>query len=344
MNKPRRVSPFLRALPPCAGGKGRLLAAIFGLLDSVCPRTSWATLAFSDAFLGGGSVALTAKALGFRHVAANDVSERSALVGRALLVNSSVRLTPGLILRLWEPAPPVDAQPPRLLDRLPLAHCDFREHAWSHLHGGTFAGVERDLIALLLIKLIFRYFPLGLPGATDARRIVDGDFDAVTPRRLAHYLRRGRCLLRPGNLLAMARDINRAIIPGHADVSQMDVFTFLPAVKADVVYLYPPYPNTQSYERAFALVDEFLGQKPQPTSLFSSRQPPLDELLDACSHIPVLVLSLGNALLDEGQVRELVARHWRVHRLLSIPYHHYAAVATATKNAQNREFVVLGVR
>jgi len=337
-----RTLPFLRALPPYPGGKRRLLPAIFGLIDSVCPRRSWSTLVFADPFLGGGSVALSAKAQGFGHVVANDIAERSALAGRALLANHHVRLTPAAVLRLFAPAPEVHLAPPGLLRRMPDRHRALLESSWRHLHGGTFTGVERDLIALLLLKWLFAYFPLGLPAATDAHRLVDGDFDPVTAARLAHYLRRGRRLLQPATLLTMADQINLGIFPGTADVSQMDVFDFLPSVRTDIVYLDPPYGGTQSYEMALVLVDEFIGAEPPSPSRFSSRQPPLEELLEACSHIPVLVLSLGNSLLDEEDARALVARHRRVHRLLSLPYRHYGAVASPAKNAGNREFLILG--
>ena len=339
----RRAGPaYLRALPPYPGGKRRLLPAIFGLIESVCPQASWPDLVFADPFLGGGAVALAAKAQGFGHVVANDIAERSTLVGRALLANHHVRLTPASVLRLFTPAPEVHLVPPGLLRRMPDRQRALLENAWRHLHGGTFPGVERDLIALLLLKWLFAYFPLGLPAATDAHRIVDGDFDPVTGARLAHYLRRGRRLLQPSTLLTIADQVNLGIFPGTADVSQMDVFDFLPGAWADIVYLDPPYGGTQSYEMALMLVDEFIGAEPPPPSRFSSRQPPLDELLEACSHIPVLVLSLGNALLDEEGAKALVARHRQVHRLLSLPYRHYGAVASPVKNAGNREFLILG--
>jgi len=336
-----RPLSFLRAAPPYAGSKRHLLPAVFGLLDSALPRVSWADLTFADPFLGGGSVCLTAKALGFAEVVASDIAEQSALVGRALLTNSHTRLTPTAVLRLYAPASPVDGTTPRLLERLPSPCRDFLSRAWLHLHSRTYGGVERDLVALLLLKWISRYFPLGLPTATDAHRIVSGDFDPVTAPRLAHYLRRGRDLLHPDTLLSIAREINQGVIPGNARFLQEDVFAFLPTVEADAIYLDPPYPATQSYERAFGLIEEFLGGEPAPPSPFSSRRPPLDELLDACSHIPVLVMSLGNALLDEGQVRELVTRHRRVIRVISLPYRHYRSVASKEKNLQNREFLVL---
>jgi len=338
----QRALSFFHALPPYPGGKRRLLPAIFGLIDSVCPRASWPDLVFADPFLGGGAVALAAKAQGFGHAVVNDIAERSTLVGRGLLANQRVRLTPPAVLRLFAPAPEVHLAPPGLFRRMPDRHRALLENAWRHLHGGTFPGVERDLITLLLLKWLFAYFPLGLPAATDAHRIVDGDFDPVTGARLAHYLRRGRRLLQPSTLLTIADQVNLGIFPGTADVSQMDVFDFLPSARADIVYLDPPYGGTQSYEMALMLVDEFIGAGPPPASRFSSRRPPLDELLETCSHIPVLVLSLGNSILDEEGARALVARHRRVHRLLCLPYRHYGAVASPAKNAGNREFLILG--
>ena len=333
---------YLRALPPYPGGKRRLLPAILGLIDIVCPQASWPDLLFADPFLGGGAVALAAKAQGFGHIVANDIAERSTLVGRGLLANHRVRLAPAAVLRLFTAAPEVHLAPPGLFRRMPDRHRALLENAWRHLYGGTFPGVERDLIALLMLKWLFAYFPLGLPAATDAHRIVDGDFDPVTGARLAHYLRRGQRLLQPSTLLTIADQVNLGIFPGTADVSQMDVFDFLPSARADIVYLDPPYGGTQPYEMALMLVDEFIGAGPPPLSRFSSRWPPLDELLETCSHIPVLVLSLGNSLLDEEGARALVARHRRVHRLLSLPYRHYGAVASPAKNAGNREFLILG--
>ena len=79
-----QMPSFLRALPPYPGGKRRLLPGIFALIKGVSPPASWPTLTFADPFLGGGAVALAAKAQGFGHIVANDIAERSTLVGRAL--------------------------------------------------------------------------------------------------------------------------------------------------------------------------------------------------------------------------------------------------------------------
>ena len=68
------------------GGKRRIVSR---LLKHV-PGPDKAPV-FADAFLGGGSVSLFAKAKGYR-VVCNDTAFRSVIVGRALIENNRVTL------------------------------------------------------------------------------------------------------------------------------------------------------------------------------------------------------------------------------------------------------------
>lgn len=77
---------MFQALPPDFGGKRKMVPQIF---RRVPPPAE--VPVFVDAFMGGGSVALYAKARGYR-VIANDIAERSAIIGRAILANGTVRL------------------------------------------------------------------------------------------------------------------------------------------------------------------------------------------------------------------------------------------------------------
>jgi hypothetical protein len=328
------------ALPPYPGGKRWARAAIFGLLDTVYPRASWPGLVFCDAFVGGCSVALAAKRLGFRQILANDLATRSVITGRALVENSTAMLAPCDVLRLFDVLGSRPVRPTALLGCLPRPLGDFLARAWPYAE--TYPGPKADLVRLVLIKWTLSFFPLGLPSATDSWRIRDSDLDPVTSPRLNHYLSRQKQMLNPSYLLKLAGHVNAGVFPGEARVCQQDVFRFLPGVQADVLYLDPPFGGTQSYERAFRLLDEFIGDDHEEVSSFSGRRPPIDELLDACRHIPVLILSLGNALSDEEGVRALVSRHRRVLRVLSVPYRHYGAVASSSKSAGNREFLALG--
>ena len=85
----------LQALPPYFGGKRKLLGHIFKNL----PGPSEAPV-FIDAFLGGGSVSLFAKARGYR-VVCNDIAQRSHIVGQALVENDRVKLGREDVTRLF---------------------------------------------------------------------------------------------------------------------------------------------------------------------------------------------------------------------------------------------------
>ena len=85
----------LNALPAYQGGKRRLLGQIFKHLPG--PEE---VPVYIDAFLGGGSVSLFAKARGYR-VICNDIALRSEIVGRALIANDNVTLSQDDVTRLF---------------------------------------------------------------------------------------------------------------------------------------------------------------------------------------------------------------------------------------------------
>jgi hypothetical protein len=124
-----QMPSFLRALPPYPGGKRRLLPGIFALIKGVSPPASWPTLTFADPFLGGGAVALAAKAQGFGHIVANDIAGLQAHKTLAelarLLPEDEAQLeatlelldfdVDGLLARLTEEADRAAAEGPQLL-------------------------------------------------------------------------------------------------------------------------------------------------------------------------------------------------------------------------------------
>ena len=115
----------------------------------------------------------------------------------------------------------------------------------------------------------------------------------------------------------------------------------LAQVEGDVVYLDPPYPGTTSYEREYAVLDDLLEGEKRPTSGFSRSADLLTDLFKACEHIPIWLLSLNNAVLDQEELEELVHRHRRHVTCLAIPYRHLTSIASEKKNEENREYIVL---
>lgn len=341
---PLARDPALRGLLPLPGSKKALLDPIFALIAETLPESEWPSLTFVDPFAGSCAVALTAKRQGFGVVVTGDVAERSAVFARALVGNSRRRLTREEALFAFNPAKGPAIGSARVSSRLGIPLRDLFENARTRLSGPDFSGVQRDLLWALTLNLLVRSFPLGSPAATDAPRVAGGDFDGVTGTRLAHFLRRQDEFARPASWLRMAAQMNAALSPGHAAVREGEAIGTLHEAGGDVVFLDPPYPGTTSYESHFELVDEFIGAPPLDTSRFSASANPVHELLEAAATAEVVVLTYGNAQLTPAEVVNLVKDHRRVRRAVVVPYRHLGAVATATKNAINREILVVATR
>ena len=68
----------------------------------------------------------------------------------------------------------------------------------------------------------------------------------------------------------------------------------------------------------------------------------IDGVLERAAHIPIWLLSLGNAVVTIGEIEEKMKRLDRETRAIEIRYQHLPAVATEEKKATNREFLVVG--
>lgn len=322
---------FLRALPPYLGNKRRLLALIFALLGDVLPRSRWASSRFLDPFCGSCAVALYARAQGFA-VTASDVAEHAALTARALVANSSTRLTRQQIAALY-----------RETEGSPLLEGVFAPEQAALLgrmvaNAATFGEPTRSLLQLVIMNLALGAVPMSLLTASDAGHAACGDYDRISPHRLGHYLRARERFL-PAAAWQMAERVNAGVIGGRGQADRVDAFQALCRFEGEVVYLDPPYAGTTGYGRSYGMLDRLFGGEPPdgPT-------PSLDDLLDAARQVPVVVLSYGGPTVDLPSLTHLVGRHLPVHRSLAVPYAHMQSVATEEKSARNREYVIVAAR
>ena len=171
--------PFFDALPAWLGGKRRLAPLIFALCDEELPRARWGDTVLLDPFSGGGAVSLYAKAQGFR-VVASDVAVRSAVIARALVANSDVRLRPDDVLSLFD-EPAVGC--PRVAGRYVTAVISEAQADWidrALAVADRRCEPARSLLLLVIIKLVLRLFPMSLPTASDAHRAATG-FETTIP-------------------------------------------------------------------------------------------------------------------------------------------------------------------
>jgi hypothetical protein len=92
-------------------------------------------------------------------------------------------------------------------------------------------------------------------------------------------------------------------------------------------------------------LDEILEGHARETSPFTRRDGAnmLDRLLERARHIPVWLLSFGNAVVGAGDLEAKMTRLGRKTKALEIGYMHLPAVATVEKKRANRELLVIGV-
>jgi hypothetical protein len=339
------VARCLAALPPYLGSKRRLLPRIAKLL----PPPAEAPVLL-DAFCGGCSVSLFAKRRGYS-VRANDLAERAVIVARALLANGRARIEREDLLRLF---PSDEGAPPGFVERmyagsaLPARHCRFLDRALPVAR--SLHEPKRSLVLLLLMRFIIDQRPMSNWGARSIiEQLDERRYEEVNPHFLNDRTVRA-AESHPLPLLEQLRKrVNAGVFPGApCEVSQEDAFAFVHNTEGAVAFLDPPYPQTSSYERALQPLDSILAGHPvdAEASTFSGRGgvEALDRLLEACRHIPLLVLSYGNAAVAPEDLQALVAKHRsRVHMEV-VPYAHLPSLASEESKARNLEVLIRAER
>lgn len=330
---------YFNALPPYMGGKRKLLGWIFGHLSQCMPVSQWQSLSFADAFAGGGSVSLFAKAQGFQKILANDWSARSQLVIQGLLKNSNTLLTPEDLLYLTQPHPNPERAP---IDSKYASSVFSKRHARAldqliHWANQYQCPTKRAMSLLLVWHLIGDFVSFGTSIGKSNRpfaEVLDGlsDWQGLNPKRFQD--KSFTKLLKPAfsNLKKHQSRINAGVIGGSAVKGyQQEALRFISENKADILYLDPPYPGTLCYESSFRVLDDILGLPSLEKSPFSKGPDALEALLDGAKAYPVWMLSYGCHRISLDELVKLVQKHAGARKVqgFSMPYQHLAHVSKA---------------
>ena len=332
----------LQALPPYLGGKRKLLGQIFKPL----PGPAQAPV-FVDAFLGGGSVSLMAKARGYR-VLCNDIAERSRIIGEALIANDRVALDEADVLRLFAGEQDgtfiADNFAP---DVVPSKHARFLDRAFAV--ASSVDGPKRWLFLLLLLKYVLRLRPMGNFGAkTIIHQIEDQNWEAIKPAYMREIVHRG-IDGHPKRICETLRKQINAGVFGNGQTNEVhcaDVFDFLGQIDGgDLLYLDPPYSGTSAYETALCPLDSMLAGQvidPEP-SVFSRRDAvaALEQLFEASRRFPLWAISYGNAELSLDDLVGIVRKFRQDVHTESFHYIHLTGLSSAEKREVNREFLII---
>ena len=287
------------ALPPYFGGKRRLAPWIFYQLNRFYPQKQWNQMTFLDAFTGGGSMSLLAKAHGFKAIHSNDWSNRSQIVMEALLLNQNQTLSKADLLWLTQPLPEgtlgavaqnlvphvFSARHAQALDRLLY---------WS----SRLQDKVKQNLALLVVWHLAQNFVCMPTSLNTSNRpyaeTLDGlrDWQDLNPKRFTDgsFPR----LLQPtwAKLEALRKRINAGVIGGSPVVAhQLEASVFLQQTTGDILYLDPPYAGSLNYESSLKTLDQVLigkaGEQALPVSTFSQGLDAIPALLSQACHIPV---------------------------------------------------------
>ena len=174
-------------------------------------------------------------------------------------------------------------------------------------------------------------------------RATAGEWESITASCLHHYTDAPK-LATVARLWPLAEQINLGVFAGEAEIRQANILQVLHEIRADVAYFDPPYPGVMSYEKEYKVIDEILEGTSRPTSPFTAKDGAamIDGLLERAQHIPVWVLSLGNAVATVEELQAKMTRLGRETKALEIAYQHLPAVATKEKKQKNQEFLVVG--
>jgi len=291
----------LRALPTYFGGKRRLVATILREVDQVFPRRRWPGMTLVDAFLGGGSVSLWAKAQGFS-VLCNDLADRSRFIAEGLLCNDGrTRLSLPEILPILadrRPGYAVGRWAPDVLTPAVAAAVDALVRAAERCPPAPAPQARPALLRLLAWKIVDYVRPFGqFRNRAFGEAIRDRDFDRLSSGTVAATAR--EAMSAP---LTLARkgvaDLDLGLFPGRVEFRQDDAFHLVGSSNADVLYLDPPYTGSSSYESEYEALDSLLAGRDlrRPTSVFNAPDglAALDQLLAAArGRYRLVVLSFG---------------------------------------------------
>jgi hypothetical protein len=277
-------------------------------------------------------------------VVATDIAERAITVGEALVANSRVRLSREDVLQL---AAPSDAPPERI--ETGYAPSVFTREQARFLDRALAVAAETPdvakaaLIRLLAIRVALLAHPMSQVRAGTIHRLSTGEYESITESCLYHYVD-GLRLTRPAKLWDLAQQLNAGVFQGEGRVLRASIVDVLTEIPAHIAYFDPPYPGVMSYEKEYRVIDEILEGASRATSPITAKSGAamLDALFERAGHIPVWLLSLGNAVVGIEDLVSKMVRFGRETKAIAIRYQHLPAVASAEKKEANREFLVVG--
>lgn len=331
----------LKALPAYFGGKRKLVTRILKYAEGNI---------FIDAFIGGGNVAYYAKAQGFK-VLCNDIADRSVIVGKALVENSSKKISRYDIYRLVQKK----SKSPSFIERNYVPAIFTTEHA--RLLDNCFYNlksfkdpVKKALLQLLLIKYIMAIRPFAMFSNGSTKKINRGIIDQkVLIKGTQNILTVSKHDL----LFRMMDLVNGGVFNnGHEnEIYKLDVFEFLQQIttkyskllKNATIYFDPPYYGAESYESQYNVLDNILrGKVEKPIkSVFNQRdwEKFIKKMLEVSQPIKKWIFSFGGPTVQGEELQGLI-QEFRKAKLHKFKYFYGIQARGGEKYSDANEYII----
>ena len=305
----------LKACPAYFGGKQKLADRIINFAQTKLDNPK----IFVDAFLGGGSVALTAKSKGMQ-VFSNDMATRSELVGKAVIENNKEKITMEDFYMLTKSNPNKENFVMENFNTyFPSKVAKFIDNCFSNLVEIE-DKVKFNLLKLLIVKYTLQCMPFQIMykmtknyKGTYWTKVIDFMNNPLNKLRL------------------MMKQINGGIINnGYQNYFfKMDVIEFLEHLKGitrpDVVYFDPPYYGARPYEYYYLWIDSIIEQKMLglEKSKFNKGdwKDLMTKMFEASEQIPLWIISFGGPKVKPEELNEIVSQ-FRKTQINKFPYHY----------------------
>jgi len=333
---------FMKALPPYFGGKQALVKTIFRLLPAVreCPT-------FADAFLGGGSVSMYAKALGYR-VHCNDLAERSAVLGRGLIENDRAIVCRYDVGALLAPNDYVFCQ------REPVKKYFTDDDALliDTISGNLkqlAAGFKKDLLTIALINFVLRSRHHGDFGVQWTYETLRAKENTYLPAGHMQMIR--RYLKSPlDRFIVEVEKVSQGVFSnGEQNVfTQKDVLDFLEHTRADIAYFDPPYYGSAPYEERYKILDWIIEGEVKETKISGFNQSQAYDLirgmLELAEWARVWAISYGGPKVERQEFLSLVKKHRPTAKEIPLKHKYNFGNQKADSEKRDTEILIIAER
>lgn len=302
-----------------------------------------------DAFSGSGVVSYLLKALGFQ-VTSNDFLSFPAIIARATVENSAVRLDAKTVDQICGPAADSRDFIQSTFDGLYFTPEDrrFLDSAWSHID--LLEGHQRDLAIAALVLSAARKQPRGVFTFTDSTRYADGRRDLRLSLR-EHFRER----IAEYNATVFSNGSESTALSGDVFDLQVD--------SPDLVYLDPPYAPPRDdndyikryhfleglsvYWRGVTIMEKTRTKKlTKRFTPFAYKRTIEDALLRTFEHFEhagAIVLSYSsNAIPDAARVGDLLGKVKGSVETIAIDHKYSFGTHTAAVRRDVSEYLFIG--